>query len=81
MTALHATGVGRLALGNDRNGYEERFLPTRLSAGGGFRKETIAGTRRNGREAPIPDLPALDPEREGSVRISDAGPTRAIDPV
>jgi len=35
-------------------GHEERFPPTRLSAGYGFRKETIAGMRRNGRDAPIP---------------------------
>ena len=34
-------------------GQEERFPPTRLSAGCGFRKETIAGMRRNGRDAPI----------------------------
>jgi hypothetical protein len=29
-------------------GHEERFPPTRLSAGCGFRKETIVGMRRNG---------------------------------
>jgi transposase len=46
-------------------GHEERFPPRRLSAGCGFRKETIAGMRRNGRDAPIPDLPALNPERGG----------------
>ena len=34
--------------------HEERFPPTRLSAGYEFRKETIAGMRRNGRDAPIP---------------------------
>jgi hypothetical protein len=34
-------------------GHEERFPPTRLNAGCGFRKETIAGMRRNGRDAPI----------------------------
>jgi len=39
--------------------HEERFPLTRLSAGYGFRKETIAGMRRNGRDAPIPDLRAL----------------------
>ena len=33
-------------------GHEERFPPTRLSAGCGFREETIAGMRRNGRDAP-----------------------------
>jgi hypothetical protein len=37
-------------------GQEERFPPTRLNAGYGFRKETIAGMRRNGRDAPIPRL-------------------------
>jgi hypothetical protein len=29
-------------------GHEDRFPPTRLSAGGRFRKETIAGMRRRG---------------------------------
>ena len=38
-------------------GHEERFPATRLSAGYGFRKETLAGTRRNGRDAPLPDTP------------------------
>jgi hypothetical protein len=37
-------------------GHEERFLPPRLSAGCGFRKETIARTRRNGRDAPLPAI-------------------------
>jgi hypothetical protein len=45
-------------------GHEERFPPKRLSAGCGFTKETIAGMRRNGRDAPSPDLPVLTPERE-----------------
>ena len=39
-------------------GHEERFPPTRLSAGFGFRKETIAGMHRNGRDAPISLIPA-----------------------
>jgi hypothetical protein len=33
-------------------GQEERFPPTTLNAGCWFRKETIAGMRRNGRDAP-----------------------------
>jgi hypothetical protein len=33
-------------------GHEERFPPPRLSAGYAFRKETIAGMHRNGRDAP-----------------------------
>jgi hypothetical protein len=44
-------------------GYEERFPPTRLSAGCGFRKETTlecaaAGMRRNGRDVLIPGVRA-----------------------
>jgi hypothetical protein len=35
-------------------GHEERFLPSRLSAGFLLRKETIAGRRRNERDAPLP---------------------------
>ena len=34
-------------------GHEERFLPSRLSAGFLLRKETMARRRRNGREAPM----------------------------
>jgi hypothetical protein len=48
-------------------GQEERFPPTTLSAGYGFRKETIAGVRRNGRDTPFADLPTLTPERGGSL--------------
>ena len=33
-------------------GHEERFALQRLSARCGFRKETIAGVRHNGRDAP-----------------------------
>src|SRR5437879_1877013 len=50
-------------------GHEERFPPTRLSAGCGFRKETIAGMRRNGRDAPIPNLTGPAPEREGPTHF------------
>ena len=38
-------------------GHEKRFLPSRVSAGFLLRKETIAGRRRNGRDAPIADHP------------------------
>ena len=59
-------------------GHEERFPPTRLSAGCGFRKETIAGMRRNGREPPIPDLPALTPERAGSTHLRPSCPRQRL---
>ena len=42
----------RTAWARSAKGQEERFPPTRLSAGCGFRKETIVGMRRNGRDAP-----------------------------
>jgi hypothetical protein len=35
-------------------GHEERFPPSRLSAGCGFRKETITGIAATGENAPIP---------------------------
>ena len=47
-------------------GHEERFPPPRLSAGYGFRKETIAGTRRNGRDAPIRVIPEVAIELPGT---------------
>jgi hypothetical protein len=34
-------------------GQEERYPPTRLSAGCECRKETLAGSHRNGQDAPI----------------------------
>jgi hypothetical protein len=53
-------------------GHKDQFPRPRLSAGYGFRKETIAGMRGNGRDAPIPDLPALAPE----PRSGEFGPAR-----
>jgi hypothetical protein len=44
-------------------GHEDQFLPLSLSAGYGFRKETIAGTHGSEQDAPLPDLPGLIPER------------------
>jgi len=38
------------------SGHEERFPPTRLNAGYVLRKETIAGVRLDGRDAPIPGV-------------------------
>ena len=53
-------------------GQEERFPSTRLSAGYGFRKETIAGARHNERDAPIPDVPALATKRGGALTVLKA---------
>src|ERR1700730_14790937 len=47
------------------SGHEERFPPIRLSTGCGFRKETIAGMRRNGRDAP-----KNEPARAGGEHAS-----------
>src|SRR6478736_8925314 len=50
-----------------RNGHEERFPPTRLSAGCRFRKETIDGMRRNGRDAPFPVIRGTTVRLRGCV--------------
>jgi hypothetical protein len=42
------------AMRRSASGHEERFPQTRMNAGCGFRKETIAGMRRKGRDAPKP---------------------------
>jgi hypothetical protein len=49
-------------------GHEERFPPIRLSGGCGFRKETISGMRRNGRDAPIPAVRGVPIESINSTR-------------
>ena len=46
-------------------GHEERFPQTRMSAGCGFRKETIVGMRRNGRDAPTADFLSLHIDNTG----------------
>jgi len=51
-------------------GHEERFPPTKLSACCGFRKETIAGMCRNGRDAR--DLAIRYGIREGRQSIHAA---------
>jgi hypothetical protein len=56
--AAAVSGAGGLGMLNvipfrtAAKGNEERFPPRRLTAGCRFRKETIAGMRRNGRDAP-----------------------------
>ena len=62
--ALRVTGLGQ----------EEPFPPTMLGAGYGFRKETIAGMRPNGRDAPIADHPGLAfPTLRRGIRMQGEG--------
>jgi hypothetical protein len=49
-------------------GHFDQFPPTSARVGYGFRKETIAGMRRNGREAVIPVIRMTAIERQGSTR-------------
>ena len=60
-------------------GHEERFPPTRLSAGCGFRKETLAGMRRKGRDAPIPDLALAGAHLRDKVLLIEHPPEVIID--
>src|ERR1700736_5653999 len=46
------------------SGHEDAFPRPRLSARCWFSQGTFAGTWGNRRDAPIPDLPTLTPERE-----------------
>ena len=48
-------------------GHEDRFPPPRLSGRCGFSQGTYAGTRGNGRDAPIPAV-----RRTRTLRVSDA---------
>ena len=50
-------------------GHDDAFPRPRLSAHYRFSQGTFAGTWGNGRDAPIPDLPAVAPERGGSTHI------------
>ena len=54
MTALGIPQIREFFRAESVMVHEERFPPPRLSAGCAFRKETIAGMRRDGRDAPTP---------------------------
>ena len=62
MVRVHIALTHGSARLRSRKGHEERFPPPRLSAGYAFRKETIAGMRRNGRVAPLPAVQEVAPE-------------------
>ena len=57
-------------------GHEEWFPPPRLSAGCGFRKETIAGMLCNGEGAPIPAICGSPVEPRSSTIKSNFAATR-----
>ena len=66
-------------------GHEERFPSPRPTAGSGFRKETIAGMRRNGQDAPQAAIPTgtvnrknLEPQRLPMLRFSAAKKRRRL---
>ena len=52
---------------NVRSGHEDQFSPLWLSARYCLGKATFVGSDSNGRDAPIPDLPALASEQGGST--------------
>jgi hypothetical protein len=51
-------------------GHGDQFPPPTLSVRRRFGEATFAETLGNGRDAPIPDLPALALERAGSTQSS-----------
>ena len=67
--AVEEPGLGHhdptaLPVSRSGMGHEDAFPRPRLSARCWFSQGTFAGTWGNGRDAPIPDLPTLTPERE-----------------
>ena len=77
MTALGIPQIREFFRAESVMVHEERFPPPRLSAGCAFRKETIAGMRRDGRDAPqaVVPLPGLSaalvklPQTEPRLRL------------
>jgi hypothetical protein len=53
-------------------GHKDRSGPLTLSAGCGFRKKTIAGMRRKGRDAPVPVVRGATIEPLESTRSSQS---------
>src|ERR1700730_10184544 len=67
--AKRASGAVSPIPGTASLGHEDAFTRPRLSARCRISQGPFAGTRGNGRDAPIPDLPCLTPERGGSTQI------------
>ena len=49
-------------------GHQDAFVRPRLNARYRFSKRTLAGTRGNGRGAPIPAIRGIEIERQGSTQ-------------
>jgi hypothetical protein len=61
-------------------GHEDQFRPPSLSGGCRLGKATFAGMGGKEKDAPIPDLPVLTPERGSSTQpspsaVEDLGPS------
>jgi hypothetical protein len=48
-------------------GHEDQFLPPNLNARSVIRKQTVAATRGNGRDAPIPAVCGIESFRQGTT--------------
>jgi len=69
MTALFGSNRRISSLAMTDVGHEDPFPPHRLNARCPLSKETFAGTRGNGRDAPISAIRQLTPQdRRGSTR-------------
>ena len=55
-------------------GHQDAFPPPRLSVGCRFSQATFAGTRGNGRDAPIPAVrgPVIEPKSPATRSFADA---------
>jgi hypothetical protein len=62
-----------------QKGHEDQFPLRRLTARSVIRKRTVAATRGNGRDAPIPDLPGLGPGAGRFDPLLTFGPAHEIE--
>jgi hypothetical protein len=59
-------------------GHEDQFLPPKLNARSVIRKETVAATRGNGRDAPIPAVCGIESFRQDTTIQSQFWPGQRI---
>src|SRR6516162_5726411 len=64
--------------GVQKPAHKDAFPRPRLRGRCRFSQRTFTRTRSNGRDAPIPDLPALTPERGSSTQSGPFGATAAV---
>lgn len=78
MSAFKRPEYSLVPSGTTAQGHEDQFLPPKLNARSVIRKQTVAGIRGNGRDAPIPAVCGIESFRQDTTVQSQFWPGQRI---